>query len=270
MLNTSSRHQAGISLVELLVGLAVSLVVLGGISTVYLNSSRGARLMSAANQLNQDMRSVMDIMVNDIRRAGHWASATSGANPFTAATAIPQIAAAGNCILYSYDATFAGGTAGSVDSNVSYMDFFGFRLANGAVQTLLPTANLSSTATATTCATDNLWENLTDPRAVTVTALTLDTVGSQCIAFIPSTYSAANTTTFTAWTATAGAIGPACDATTLGSPGLVSGTFPANSNTFVETRQINITLSALSVVDSTLTGSLTETALVRNNRVIAP
>ena len=46
--------------------------------------------------------------------------------------------------------------------------------------------------------------------------------------------------------------------------------YPALTNTFVETRQVNITLSAASIVDPTLTRTLTETVTVRNNRIIAP
>lgn len=266
MLKGKLKHQSGFSLVELMVGMVVALIVLAGLSAVYLNSSRSGRITTTSNQLNQDLRAVMDIMVNDIRRASFWAGASSGANPFTNANTDIEISTSGSCILYSYDATYAGGTPGVPDSSTSFMDFFGFRLsAGGAVQTLLPTGNLTSTATTTTCTTDSLWENLTDPRAITVTALTLDTVGSKCIAYLPATYVDTNASTFTAWTTTGGTES-ACRPTATGAPA----TYPAAANTFVETRQINITLTAESKVDSTLARTLTETVLVRNNRVITP
>lgn len=249
-----------------MVGMVVALIVLAGLSAVYLNSSRSSRITTTANQLNQDLRAVMDIMVNDIRRAGFWANATSGANPFTSATTDIAISTSGSCIVYGYDATHAGGTAGIVDSSASFMDFFGSRLsAGGAIQTLLSTGNLTTTSTTTTCSADSLWENLTDPRVITVTALTLDTVGSKCIAYLPATYVATNTATFTAWATTAGT-GSACSSTAVGAPA----PYPAATNTFVETRQINITLTAQSNVDSTLARTLTETVLIRNNRMTAP
>ncbi|KJK26169.1 hypothetical protein UB46_01220 [Burkholderiaceae bacterium 16] len=248
-----------------MVGMVVSLIVLWGLSSVYLNFSRGSQITTAATQLNQDMRAVMDIMVNDIRRAGFWENATKGANPFTTITTNLEISTSGNCILYSYDATFAGGTPGVVDSSATFMDFFGFRLSGGAVQTLAPTANLVSTSTGTPCGTDAVWENLTDQRAITVTALTLDTIGSKCVSYLPATYDQADATTFTAWTTTGGSL-QACSPAALGAPV----TYPAASNTFVETRKINITLTAQSKADPSLVRTLNGTVLVRNNRVITP
>jgi len=255
------RHQRGFSLVELMVGLTISLFVLMGISSVYLNTSTGSRTTSNAARLNQDLRAVMDIMVNDIRRAGYWGTSASGSsNPFATATTIPTISQTGGCILYAYDATYAGGTAGVVDAGI---DFFGFRLSGGALQTL-DQANSATLNDTTTSCTAVAWQNLTDERAMTVTALTLDTVGSQCIAFVPATYSVSDSTTYQQWTTAAGS-GEACSATASGAPT----TYPSTAtNTFVETRQINITLAATSKLDPSLSASLTDTALVRNNRVI--
>jgi len=283
MLNRNSRFQAGFTLVEMMVGIVVGLVVLWGMSTVYVNSARSSRTTTTADQLNQDLRAVMDIMVSDIRRAGYWDVAPTGVNPFTVRAPAPttdiQISNTGtadaDCILYSYDATYKpGNTVGVVDGG---LDFFGFQLANGVVQTLDPAANLANTSTA--CASTQ-WQNLTDERAINVTRLTFvtgdaadATTGSKCIAFAPATYIAASAATFTSWTSrptAAGAIyqGPACDPSAPNAP--AGGAYPAAANTFVETRQIRITLTAHSVADPSLSRSLTETVLVRANRVIAP
>lgn len=259
------RHR-GLTLVELMVGMVVSLVVLWGISAVYVNTYRNSRTTSSANQLNQELRAVVDIMVNDLRRSGYWEGASSGTNPFTATSTIPQISADKTCILYSYDAVFAGGTAGVVDSSVTFMDYFGFRLADGAVQTLLPTANLTSTDPTATCANNQIWENLTDQRSITVTALTFDTVGSKCIAYVAANYEPLVSTTFTTWTTTAGSTGPACSSAAPGAPS----TYPSGSHTFAEKRQVNISITAQSKVDTTFTRSLIGSVLVRNNRVLMP
>jgi len=116
MLKSRRLRQLGISLIELMVGMVISLVVLWGISVVYLNTSAASRTGNAATQVNQDLRAMMDIMVADIRRAGSWGTASSGSNPFTAAATNLAISSDGQCILYSYDATYAGGTAGVVDA----------------------------------------------------------------------------------------------------------------------------------------------------------
>jgi type IV pilus assembly protein PilW len=258
----------------MMVGIVVGLVVLWGMSTVYINSVRSSRVTTTANQLNQDMRAVMDIMVNDIRRAGYWDGAAAGTNPFTAATTniqISNLATDADCILYSYDATHLVNTAG-VDAGT---DFFGFRLAGSVVQTVSPTAGLADTATA--CA-NTQWMDLTDERAINVTRLTFVTGdsadvqpenGSKCLAFNPATYTETVSSTFTEWTAkpTTGVYrGPACAAT---APNATASAADA-TNTFIETRQIRITLTANSVSDTALSRTLTETVLVRNNRLITP
>jgi hypothetical protein len=162
--------------------------------------------------------------------------------------------------LYSYDATHLGGAAGAVDAGI---DFAGFRLDSGVVQTVDPAMNLSSTAVG--CGTVQ-WENLTDERALNVTQLTFDTVGSKCISFVRSAYNATVPATYTSWTTTGG-VGPACSASAAdGGPA----TPPPATNTFVETRQVRISLAATSKTDSSLSRTLTETVLVRNNRIINP
>ena len=261
------QSQRGISLIEMMVGFVVALVVLWGISVVYLNTSSTEKTTKAATQLNQDLRAMMDIMVGDIRRAGSWVNATSGNNAFTdpnvnlaiidADAAKPGI---GTCILYSYDATFVGGTtAGAVDAG----DIFGFRVAGGVLQTLIP-SSLTTTATAATdCGNAAIWSDLSDSRAVTM-AMSLDTTGSQCVAFDRASYVTTDPTTYNAW-ATTGGFGVACDPTAPGAPSPYP-TAPRVPR--LETRQVNITLTATSKTDATLTRTLSDTALVRNNRVM--
>ena len=266
-----ARSQSGVTMVEMMIGIVVGLIVLWGLSTVYVNTARGSRTNATANALNQDLRAVMDIMVGDIRRAGYWNTTVGGDNPFTAVVAFPastapnavrNLVVAANCVLYSYDASHAGGTAGTVDAGI---DFFGFRLNGTVVQTLDPNAAVAVTSGG--CATDAQWQNLTDDRAINVTALTFDTIGSQCLAYTKTTYNPNDATTFTAWQTTAGT-GAACAVGASGAPGNYVAL--AAANTLVETRQVNITLSAASIADPTLTRTLTETVTVRNNRIIAP
>ena len=266
MLIHRTSRQRGVTLIEMMVGIVVGLIVVWGMSTVYVNSARGSRTTTSANALNQDMRAVMDIMVGDIRRAGFRNSITGvGNNPFTAATT--NIIVAANCVLYSYD---AGGAADVANAGV---DYFGFRLNGGnVVQTLDPTAAVASTAGG--CATDAQWQNLTDERAISVTALTFDTVGSQCLAYVKATY---NPTIVPlpggpgpqTWWQTAAGTGLACSV--AGAPGGINYATLATTDTRIEVRRVRIILTAQSLTDPTLSPrTLTETVVVRNNRVIVP
>lgn len=254
------RGQSGITLVEMMVGIVVALIVVWGLSSVYVNATRGGRTTAAQNQLNQDLRAMMDIMVNDIRRAGYWDGATTATNPFTAAAVDIQIGTGNTCILYSYDAVYAGGTSGTVDAG---FDVFGFRVSNGVVQTLDPTG-ITTTAVAT-CTNDAAWQNLTDERGVNVGTLSFDTGGSQCIAFLPATYDPTDSSTYVQWPLPAGSTGQACTAAAATAAGR---TYPGATYSYVETRQVNITVAATSksAGDTTLTSQLASTALVRNNR----
>ena len=76
-LKSPARSNAGFSLVELMIGIVIGLFLLIGLSSVYISSVRGGRTTTQANELNQEMRALMDIMVNDIRRAGHWEAAVA-------------------------------------------------------------------------------------------------------------------------------------------------------------------------------------------------
>lgn len=259
MFLSTRKHQRGINLVELMIGLVVGLIVLAAMSAVYLNTSRGSRDTINANRLNQDLRAIMDIMVADIRRAGYWGTADTGTNPFTGATT--NIVVASNCILYSYDATYNGGTAGTADAGT---DFFGFRLNGNTIQMIDPAGNLASTAGA---CSDAQWQSLTDPNTINVSALSFTTgrptstdPGSQCM----------NVDTNTTWTVGYNASSPetlqACSCTSATTcPGYIA---PGASDDLIETRQITISLTANHVSDTSLSRTLTETVTVRNNRVI--
>lgn len=255
MLIKSRKAQLGLNLVELMIGLVVGMIVLAAMTVVYLNASRGSKDTLNANRLNQDLRAVMDIMVADIRRAGYWGTAVIATpNPFTNRTAglpapldkVTDLYLSGSCILYSYDATYSGGTAGTADTAI---DFFGFRLNGGAVESITAASNLGNTST--TCANINNWQDLTDSNVINVSALTFSETDSQCL----------DATTTTSWTFAAGDTVPPCDST-------AANYAAASNDTLAETRQITITITANHVKDTTLTRTLTETVLVRNNRIL--
>lgn len=254
-------HQRGVSLLELMIGIAVGLLVIASSLVIYLNGSRGSAESIRANRFNQDLREVMSVMVNDIRRTGFSADTGAGViNAFASATT--NIAINGSCILYAYDAIYEGGSAGTLDS----IDVFGFRLNGTTLQMLNSAAALTSTDTAA-CANANAWVDLTDPTEILVQSLTFTTSGSRCLSFDPSVYNPDDTTTYTAWTVSSGGTLSACDAV-AGSP--ISPTpaaYPPASNTFIETRQITIALTARHASEASYTRTLTETVLVRNNRI---
>lgn len=249
MLTHAPNRQTGLTLTELLIGLVVGLIVLGGVIAIYLATFRGSTDVLRSARLNQELRAVTDIMSGDIRRAGYWAGAVGGGmtNPFmdrTAGTATDiHILDTGSCVLYSYDATYlAGNTVGTVDA----ADRFGFRLTNGAIMMR------SSGATADDCS-DGTWEAVTDSKSVTIDSLTFSFAGSKCL----------NTNTSGAWTANAASTTPVCaDNTASGY------TAPTAGDNLVEIRQLTISVTAHHVDDASVKIEFDESVKLRNNRIV--
>lgn len=147
--------QRGLSLIELMVGMVVAMVVIAGAFAAYMAMTVSSRDSIRADRLNQDLQTVMDLMVADLRRAGYWNSEATGAptnNPFSTI----DTATAG-CILYSYD----------VDANgqISDNERFGFKLTGSTVRS-------RTSGTSLTDCDNGTWGALTDDVVVNVSTLT--------------------------------------------------------------------------------------------------
>jgi prepilin peptidase dependent protein B len=182
MAANSKKSQLGINLIELMVGIAISLILLGGVLTVMLqiNTAGGETVQSA--RLNQQVRGAMELMTKELQRAGYvnaWTGNDISGDGVVNVLDVNldaiklfgfvTIAGGGNCILYSYDLNgdgFQGVGAGSAGSfqNSANFELFGFRLNAGAVE--------MKTSGAHSCANGG-WTAITD-NTVTISALTFD------------------------------------------------------------------------------------------------
>jgi len=150
MLKFKTHTARGLTLIELMLAILLStVVVLGGIN-LYLSVARSCADVCERNNLNDELRSVMGLMVRDIRRAGAWGidldpdnpanvwnnDNAVWANPFMADELDLRVGAmAGqpenSCILYAYDYDLDG-AVGEMDALPPGNERFGFRL-NGSV-----------------------------------------------------------------------------------------------------------------------------------------
>lgn len=268
MLAGGLNKQRGISLVELMVGAVVGLFVVIAASSVYINALSSGNDSGHLIRVNQTVRSMMDVMVFDLYRAGYSASAAAGVtgNSFaqrnvTTDTDI-HISSDRTCILYTYDYD----KDGVVDAN----EFFGFRY-NSTSQTaevIDSTSPPTNTASTTNCSALN-WKAMNYDSDVVVTGLTFSTEGSRCIAFNPSDSSQS-----TNWQLTGDNYYAACDTQAVSGNTVPLGaatpsgvTVPAAQTARAEVRQIIITLTARHAKDSTLTRTISETVRVKNDRV---
>lgn len=154
----SPGRQRGLSLVELMVGIAVGMFVVAGATMLAATQLIDNRQLLLETQIQQDLRATADIITRELRRVGHWERArdavwsAGGAgirdNPYGAWA----INADGDEVTMSLSRA-----ALEVDENnaVDESDRLGFRLNNGVIETKLGNAG---------------WQALTDGSTMRVTA----------------------------------------------------------------------------------------------------
>lgn len=125
----ASRRQRGLSIVELLVGVAVGLFIVGGAVKLFVDYLSDSRRVLLETRVNQDLRAAADLLVRDLRRAGYWQEATAGIASAPASNPFRTIALS-NADLTVGDLTF------SYDKAASASEASGFRVRSGALQLL--------------------------------------------------------------------------------------------------------------------------------------
>jgi prepilin peptidase dependent protein B len=141
MVNSTCRHQLGLSVIEFLVGLAVGLFVVGGAAKLFVDYIGSNRNLLLETRVNQDLRAAADLIARDLRRASYWAAATDGMvapgaasaplNPFRTVTVSNQ----------DLTNTTNGEVVFAYDKAASASETSGFRVRNGALQLQLGSGN---------------------------------------------------------------------------------------------------------------------------------
>ena len=160
---TDARRQRGLSLVELMVGIAVGLVVLAASVLVVTGQLTENRRLLLDTQLQQDLRATADIITRQLRRAGAWTRADMGVWQ-------PGVPAIRNWNS-SIDET-GGGTEITFDyQRAPGLDGpYGFKLEDGVIKSLLSTAG---------------WQDLTDTNVMIVTSFSVTPSGDDVTYTIP-------------------------------------------------------------------------------------
>lgn len=164
------QRRRGFTFIELMVALVVNIVVLGALMYVMTATIKNYNFVVNVDTLNQQLQMSLDLMANDIRRAGYWSNASSdigtvgqNSNPFMASGTDISVNASNNCILFTYDHDSSGTlpAINAADDDARY----GFRLSGQVLQTRPPGAAFSCGAAV------SAWENVTDPSIINITAL---------------------------------------------------------------------------------------------------
>jgi type IV pilus assembly protein PilW len=80
-----AARQTGISLVELMVAMVVGLLLLGGITRIYVSNQQSFIALEQLSRMQETGRFAMDMINQDLRRAGYWGGnvdlTTNGGDP---------------------------------------------------------------------------------------------------------------------------------------------------------------------------------------------
>lgn len=148
-----SAAQRGMSLVELLVGVAVGLFIVAGATAVVGSQLSDTRRLVTETQIQQDMRGTLDIVVRELRRAGY------------SVVGYEYVWGDGNGESIKNNMPVESPVSGTSNSTVFYYDRatnqqgpWGFQLNSGVVQMQMGAGG---------------WQDLTDSRVMTVTAFSI-------------------------------------------------------------------------------------------------
>lgn len=173
------NKQNGLGLIELIIGIFVGLIVLAGMIYFMARTTFYSTINLKMVRLEHEIQTSLDLMADDIRRAGYWSNASnmvySGANtnPFMGIStdlSLPN----SSCILFAYDVNKDGVLPALGFTPID--ERFGYRLFSGAIQSRDQADNVLD------CTTGG-WENLTDSSQIMITSL-LFTLTSSVIPII--------------------------------------------------------------------------------------
>ena len=151
----SQQNQRGLSLVELMVGVAVGLFIVAGATMLAASQLASNRQLMVETQVQQDLRAAADIITRELRRAGYrpqaekliWSALTPAIGPLPNTRAgLPNPPVSGDVVSYNYERFL--GDAGD----------FGYQLTGDTIKQRIG---------ATT-------QDLTDRTTLKITAFTVD------------------------------------------------------------------------------------------------
>ncbi|NWG73628.1 MAG: hypothetical protein HXY24_03310 [Rubrivivax sp.] len=135
VLRPRRARQGGLSIVELLVGVAIGLFIVAGATALFVNYLGSNRALVLETRVNHTLRTAADLIARDLRRTGYWRNSLSGVwrdgAPPTATNPYAAVA-------YDSGVPTKVGFQYATDDNdtVDDNEEFGFRFAGDALEML--------------------------------------------------------------------------------------------------------------------------------------
>ena len=79
--HTPDSRQAGLTLIEIMIAMTISLVLLAGVIQIFVSNKKTYRMQEAASQIQEGGRFAVQMMNHDLRMAGYFGCSSLVANP---------------------------------------------------------------------------------------------------------------------------------------------------------------------------------------------
>ncbi|MHB1113917.1 MAG: PilW family protein [Acidovorax defluvii] len=234
--------QQGLSVIELLIGVAVGLFILSGALMLFGDYINNNRRLVLETQVNQDIRAAADLIARDLRRAGYWGNATAGVftnNNISATASSPYAAVSPSGTSASSTTTYSYSQDNTENNTLDNAEKFGFRLNAGVLQYQQGNAN---------------WQAITDSNTLKIDKFTVTPTPKpkkMCVQL--DQYCTGGSSTCASCT-----VDP-----DSGCPTAACATCP-----FIKVRSYDIALQGTSKTDTTVTRTIQETVRVRNEELL--
>lgn len=151
------KIQQGLTLIEMMIAMLIGIMLIGSVLTMFVTNVRSNSDNVAMIRLNQELRSVMGFMSDELKRAGY--SGDSGVDDFN-----DDYALSANCLRYSYDED----NDGTRDGN----ERFGFKAVDSDADGSTDTIQWANNNTAADCSAGT-WQGITEPTIANITSVVI-------------------------------------------------------------------------------------------------
>lgn len=160
------KINAGFSLIELIISMAVGIVIIAGVLAIFGSSIKNNSETVLNAKMNQELRSAMELITNEIHRAGYWSGASTAVSNTALQYGVENVVNDTTndiyCIIYSYEHS---------DNTIRRR---GFRLNNKTIEWARTNASPSCTSIGAE------WTPITENTMVEITAMTITDETNEC------------------------------------------------------------------------------------------
>jgi prepilin peptidase dependent protein B len=176
---TRDSRQQGLSIIEVMVALAASMVVIGAVVAFAASMSQATAQSVRYSRINQDVRASMDLITRELRRAGSNVQAIRQVGRGQTSIEFSDILVGsedgdvlGECVMFGYDSIENGvpRTPGAVDD----AEWRGFRRSETAGRGFIEMRRGGGGIGERCDSDDHDWVRITDPSLIDITLLEFD------------------------------------------------------------------------------------------------